>query len=116
TVAAGVVLLEAGPAALAAGPGGDPLLLRWSTRAVAALGRPGALVPEMPQLVTAWMGALDLATKTAGAHAFRAFLGDIAEALYRVVLRASPPCRVAELMSEKEAATILDTITFELPG
>lgn len=116
TVAAGVWLIEAGPAALAAGPGGDPLLLRWSTRSVAALGQPGALVPEMPQLVEAWMAALDLATKTAGAHAFRAFLGDIAEALYRVVLRASPSCHVGQLMTERQAATLLDTITTELPG
>lgn len=120
TVRAGVILLREGPAALARRGAGtdedDLLLLRQSPRAVCAITHPGPLVPHLRPLCAAWMAALDQAGKTMGAHGFRALLGDVSEALYRVLLRARPRCGPQDLLSEPERAMLLDLVAVELPS
>lgn len=114
SIEAGVILLSEGPDALAMRA--DPLLLRQSPRAVCALSQPGALPPGLRTLVSAWMNALARAWRTQGAQAFRAHLGDVAEAIYRVVQRSAPPCCLHDLVSDEHQAQLLDLLAAELPG
>lgn len=120
TVRAGVILLREGPSGLARRGGAagedDLLLLRQSPRAVCAITHPGPLVPHLRPLCAAWMVALEQAGKTMGAHGFRALLGDVSEALYRVLLRARPRCGPQDLLSESERSMLLDLVAVELPS
>jgi hypothetical protein len=113
--AAGAVLLRDGPAPLCL-PDADPLLLRQATRALCTIALPGPLVPGLPPLFAAWLRALQQGGKTLGVQAFRAYLGDVAEALYRVVQRGRPRPDPSQILTEAGRGYLVDTITYELPG
>ncbi len=114
-LASGVILLRDGPAPLCL-PEADPLLVRQSTRALATIGRPADLVPGLLPLFSRFIETLQQAGKTLGVQAFRAYLGDVAEALYRLVQRCDPPPDIAVMLSETDRGYLADTLTFELPG
>lgn len=113
--AAGVILLRDGPAPLCVADA-DPLLLRQATRALCAIGDPSSLIPSLPPLFARWIVALQQATKTLGVQAFRAYLGDVSETLYRLAQRARPAPDLAALLSDADRGLLLDTLIGELPG
>lgn len=112
---AGVVLLRDGTGPLLQA-GTDSLLLRQAPLALCALAQPGAELGEIGPLCACWAEALRSGQKKLGVQALRAYLGDVAEALYRVQQRLRPEGGIAALLTEGDRGFFYDTITFELPG
>lgn len=125
-VEAGVVLLSAGPAGLV-GASGRPL--RQAARALCVLlllpdpaGPRPATGPATPVvldllglsgLTAAWLQDMRRQHKALGVHALRGYLGDVAEALYRLARRGIGP---RQLLSEADCGYLMDLTTGELPG
>jgi hypothetical protein len=106
---AAALLVEDRPAELARLSADDPLLARQGPIAYAQLRR----VPDgAPLLFSGWVGALERSTHTLGTTAFRAFLGDVAEAAFRAVQLGAD----ADALLGEGKSFLLDVASSELPG
>jgi hypothetical protein len=88
----------------------DPLLARHSPQAYVHLTR---MPPTAPVLFVAWVNELVRSSTTVGVTAYRAFLGDVAEAAYRTLQHGVD---TETLLGEGGRGFLLDSICAELPG
>lgn len=108
---AAAFLVEDRVEALAAAVAGDPLLLHASPQAWVYLPR----VPAGAAcLHGAWIAALAQAAPHLGSTAYRAFLGDVCEAIFRSLQRAGETPEA--LLDEAGRAFLVDALCAELPG
>jgi hypothetical protein len=96
--------------ALAEALANDALLARHSPQVWVHLAR---IPAAAPLLFTAWLDALDRASTGLGVTAYRAFLGDVAEAAYRTLQHG---VEADALLGEQGCAFLVDAICAELPG
>lgn len=106
---AAALLVEDRAGELARLADGDPLLARQGPIAYAQLKR----VPDGAALLFAgWLGALERSTHTLGTTAFRAWLGDVAEAAFRAVQLGAD----ADALFGERKSFLIDAASSELPG
>jgi hypothetical protein len=107
---AAAFLVEDRAAELAELAASEPLVARHGPQAYLALPR----VPDgAPRLFAAWLSALEHAAITAGVTAYRAFLGDVAEAAFRALQHG---CDAEALLGARGRGFLVDAICAELPG
>ncbi len=106
---AAAFLVEGGAAELARAAATDPLLARHSPQ-------PYLHVPRVPEgasaLFAVWLGELERGHSNTGAQAFRAFLGDVAEAAFRSLQHGAG---AAALLGERRGF-LVDALASELGG
>lgn len=107
---AAAFLLEDRVEELAAELPGDALLARHSPQAYVHLTR---MPPAAPALFVAWVNELLHHATAVGVTAYRAFLGDVAEAAYRTLQHG---VEAETLLGEGGRGFLLDSICAELPG
>jgi hypothetical protein len=107
---AGAFLVEDGAEALAGQLPQDPLMARHSPQAYVHATR---VPPGSAALFAAWVAELQRASTAAGVTAYRAFLGDVAEAAYRTLQFG---VEAEALLGENGKSFLLDSICAELPG
>lgn len=88
----------------------DPTLARSSPQAYLHLPRVPAGARE---LFSAWSSELRRSSSQLGSTAFRAFLGDVAEAAFRALQHGAP---ANQLLTPADAAFLVDTLSSELGG
>lgn len=110
-IARAAALLVAGRAdELARAVGADAVLAHASPQAYLHVSR----VPESaPALFAAWVATLRREAPRLGVTALRAFVGDVAEALFRSLQHEA---RAAELLDDADREYLVDTLCAELPG
>jgi hypothetical protein len=107
---AAAFLVEDRAEELASALASDPLLARHSPQAYVNVVRAPA---GAPLLFAAWIGELQRASSHAGVTAYRAFVGDVAEAAYRTLQQG---VEAETLLGEHGKSFLLDAICAELPG
>lgn len=97
-------------AALLARCAADPLVSRFSPIACCHAPRP---LPDGARLFSLYIEELRRAASLQGASAYRAFLGDVAEAAFRQIACGASP---DQLLGDAGCGFFVDAITAELPG
>jgi hypothetical protein len=107
---AAALLVEGRAAELAGALQAEPLLARHSPQAYLHLPRVPA---EAPLLFAAWLEELERASTQLGVTAYRAFVGDVAEAAFRSLQHGA---KADALLGERGRAFFVDAICAELGG
>jgi hypothetical protein len=89
---------------------GDAALARHSPQAYLWLNR---VPPGAPHLFSAWLDILEDAAHGSGVTAYRAFLGDVAEAAFRALQHGHDE---TALLGPSGPGFLVDTLCAELPG
>jgi hypothetical protein len=106
---AAALLVEDRAGELARLSAADPQLTRQGPIAYAQLRR----VPDgAPLLFSGWLGTLERGTHSLGTTAFRAYLGDVAEAAFRAVQLGAD----ADALLGEGKSFLVDAASSELPG